>query len=95
MEGWKLNCMSRARRLVLAQSVMGSLSIFHMQLEQLPTCVHKELDKATRRCVWGTSEGHRGVHLLNCDIISKPKRLGGANLKLVKDMNHALLAKLA
>lgn len=36
-----------------------------------------------------------GGHLLNWDTLTKPKRLGGANLKPARDMNCAMLAKLA
>lgn len=75
----------------MAQSVMGSLPIFYMQLEQLPSWVHKKLDKVTRKCLWGTSNGRKGVHLLNWDMLSKPKRLGKANLKPAEDINCALL----
>lgn len=59
LEGWKLSCLSRAGRLTLAQSVLGSIPIFHMRLEQLPDWVHRELDKATRRCV-GDEQGGQG-----------------------------------
>lgn len=108
LEGWKLSYLSRARRnwaSILAQLVMESLLIFHMQLEQIPSWVHKELDKATRRCihpkkatrrcVWGTKKGARGVHLLSWEVLRKPKELGGVNMKLAKDMNRAIMAKLA
>lgn len=95
LEGWKLSCLSRAGSLTLAQSVMGSLPIFHMQLEQLPSWLHKEINKATQKCVWRMNKGGRGVHLLSWEVLGKPKKQGGANLKLAKDVNHALLAKLA
>lgn len=51
LEGWKLKCLSRAVRITMAKSVLNSIPIFHMQLEKMPTCVHKELNKAVRKCV--------------------------------------------
>lgn len=45
--------------------------------------------------MWGTNKGDRGVHLLNWEVLSKPKKLGGANLKPAKDVNRAMMAKLA
>lgn len=63
--GWKLHCLSRAGRLTLAQSVLGSLPMFSMQLEQLPRWVHRDIDKAVRGCIWGSAEGRRAVHLLD------------------------------
>lgn len=60
LEGWKIKCLSRAGRLTLAQSVLTSLPIFQMQLEKLPTWVHKALDRAVRCCLWEDMEA-RGV----------------------------------
>lgn len=82
-------------RITLAQSVPGSIPVFTMQLEQLPVWVHKEIDRAMRRCVWGKAAGKKGMQLLNWETFCKPKKLGKANLKLARDTNHALLAKMA
>lgn len=95
IEGWKLKCLSRAARLTLAQSVVGSLPIFNMQVERLPCWVHRELDRAMRKCVWGNVEGRKGIYLLDWDTLCQPNELGGANLKSAKDMNRTLMAKLA
>lgn len=92
---WKLHCLSRAGRLTLAQSVLGSLLMFNMQLEHLPAWVHKEIDKAVRGCIWWSAEERRGVHLMDWMTMCRPKRCGGANLRMAKDMNQAMLAKLA
>lgn len=37
LEGWKIKFLSRAGRLMLAQSVLSSLPIFQVQLEKLPS----------------------------------------------------------
>lgn len=95
LEGWKTRCLSRAGRIMLAKSVMSSLPIFQMQLERLPTWVHKALDRAVRNCVWGGLGGKRGIHLLRWEILTKPKERGGVNLKTAREMNWALMAKLA
>lgn len=95
LEGWKLKCLSRAGRLTLAKSVLASLPIFQMQLEKLPAWVHKNLDKAVRSCIWGGYDGKRGVHLLSWEVLTKAKVDGGANIRRAKEMNWALLAKLA
>lgn len=95
LEGWKAKCLSRASRLTLAQSTLMSIPIFHMQLEQLPAWVHKALDKAVRCCIWRGQGGKRDVHLLKWETLLKPKEQGGANIKSAREMNWALLAKLA
>lgn len=95
LQGWKARCLSRVGRLTLAQTVLGSIPIFQMQFERLPKWVHREMDKAIRRCVWAKHDGERGIHLIRWEILTKPKRLGGANLRIVEKMNWAMLAKLA
>lgn len=84
---------SRARRLTLAQSVLGSLPIFQMQIGRLSAWVYSTLDKATRSCVWGSHKGRRGIHLLSWDMLIRPKGLGGENIKETRNMNWSLLAK--
>lgn len=95
LQGWKARCLSRAGRLTLAQTVLGSIPIFQMQIERLPKWVCMELDKAVRSCVWVKHDGERGMHLIRWETIIKPKRLGGANLRSAEKMNWAMLAKLA
>lgn len=93
--GWKTHYLSRAGRLTLAKSVLDSLPVFEMQMEHLPDWVHKELDKAVRRCVWGLDGDRRGVHLLDWMTLCRSKRSGGAGLRPAREINQAMLAKLA
>lgn len=51
LKGWRFKCLSHAGRLTLAQSVLTNLPVFQMQLERLPTWVHRALDRATWNCV--------------------------------------------
>lgn len=62
LQGWKSRCLSRAGRINLVKAVINSIPIFHMQLERLPRKVHKEFDKAVRRCVGGGEEQRRVIH---------------------------------
>lgn len=94
LDGWRTRCLSRARRITLAQSVLSSLPIFHMQLEKLPYWVHRALDRAMRCCVWGGAKGKRGVHLIKLGVLTRPKKSGSISLKSTKGMNWAMNAKL-
>lgn len=87
--------MSRVGRLTLDQSILGSLPIFNMELERLSVWVHKGLDRVARRCVCRSGDGRKGLHLLSWETLNKPKRLRGANLKSTKEINWAMLEKLA
>lgn len=95
LEGWKARCLSRAGRITLAKSVMNSIPIFYMQLEKLPSELNKEIDRAIRRCVWGEFRSERKTHLLNWDILCRPKAMGGVGLRKASLLNRALLTKLA
>lgn len=55
LQGWKILCLSQVDRLTLAKSMLDGMSVFHMQLQRLPTKIHKELDKAVRQYIWGSS----------------------------------------
>lgn len=57
--------------------------------------MHKSIDRAVRGCVWGKPARKKGMHLLNRESLCKPKHLGGLNLKSERDMNQAMIAKLA
>lgn len=95
MEGWKAKCMSRAGRITLAQSILNNMTIFHMQLQRLPSKIHKELDKAVRHYIWGSSAERRKIHLINWDVVCRLKERGGLGVRKSEAMNKALLAKLA
>lgn len=83
----------RAGRQTLAQSGVNSIPLFLMQLGKFPSWMHKDLDKAVRRCLWSKRDGNRSIHPLEWSTLIKSKRIGGANLRLAKEMNLALFAK--
>lgn len=56
--------------------------------------MHKELDKAIRQCIWGSSVTKRHIHLLRWDSLCRPMEKGVAGLRHSEGMNKALLAKL-
>lgn len=48
LDGWKTRCLFRAGQFTLMKEVISSLRIFHMQIQKLPSKIHKELDKSIR-----------------------------------------------
>lgn len=94
MDRWKSKCLSLAGRMTLANLVVSSFSVFHMQAMVILALVMKEMDKLTRKCIRGDTEEHRRVHLVNWNTLCKPKEHGGIGLRRAGDMNNALMARL-
>lgn len=95
LDGWKASCLSWAGQITLAQSMLSSMSVFHMQLQKLPSRIYKESDKSVKQCVWGLIAAKRQIHLLRWDVFCRRKERGGVGLKKSEVMNKAFLAKLA
>lgn len=65
-----------------------------MQIMQMLVWVHKEFDKACKRCAWGEDSQSRRIHLIDWNTIRSPKGVGGLGLWKAADLTMALLAKL-
>ncbi|KAL4274732.1 hypothetical protein AHAS_Ahas20G0036600 [Arachis hypogaea] len=53
LKGWKAQCLSLARRITLAKSVLGPIANFEMQHDRVPKGIYLEIKKAQRRFIWG------------------------------------------
>lgn len=80
---------------MLAKSVMNCILVFFMQLEKLPSKIHKEIDRAISRCVCGEFAIKKKIRLVNWDTLCKPMAMGGIGLCKASLMNRALLTTLA
>lgn len=94
LEGWKSRCLSWAGRLTLAMAVINNIGVFYMQAQRLSTKTHKEIDRAVRQCIWGSSALKKKIHLLNWETLCRQKEWGGAGIRRAANMNKSLLAKL-
>ncbi|KAL5792680.1 hypothetical protein ACOSP7_001274 [Xanthoceras sorbifolium] len=64
-----------------------------MQSIKLPSEICCKLDKINRNFLWGHTMDKKSVHLVNWDMVCRPKIQGGLGIKKMKMMNQALLAK--
>lgn len=69
--------LSKAGKITLSKSVLSSIPNFFMQLERLPSKMHKELDMLVHNYVWGVFGQQMKIHLLNWNTLCKPKKIGG------------------
>lgn len=65
MEGWKTRTLSLVGRVTLAKSVLTSIPMYTMQTTVLPIGVCNEIEKCTRRFIWGGAASGGTPHTLN------------------------------
>lgn len=80
-------------RITLIQYVASSIHLYTMQTSKLPQALCKELDKSSKRFLWGSSGNHHKTYLVKWDIVCLPKHLGGLGIKKASLMNQAMLSK--
>ena len=91
---WKTKLLSRARKLVLAKTTAVPIIEYYMQCQALPTKVCDAVDKIIKDFLWGSTKEKKRMHMVNWNIVTLPKDLGGLGLHFMKDRNLAILAKL-
>ncbi|XP_019200243.1 PREDICTED: uncharacterized protein LOC109193865 [Ipomoea nil] len=96
LEGWKAKTLSLAGRVTLAKSVLNAIPVYTMQTAALPKGICEEIEKRTRRFIWGKNEhiGGDKMSLASWDLVTKPKEAGGLGLHRLHDMNIACMVKL-
>lgn len=91
---WSVKNLSMAGRLTLLQSVLEMIPSYAIQTTVFPAALCDELDKLTRKFLWGASGKARRFHSVSWDRVCKPKEEGGLGLKSAHLMNQAYLIKL-
>lgn len=94
LAGWKSKYLSLAGRITLAKSTLNTLATYSMQTAKIPRAVCDEIDKKTRRFIWGGTEDKRSIHLLSWDTLQLPRQHGGIGIRSSRQANSAFLTKL-
>lgn len=89
LSGWKKQTLSLAGRVTLTKAVLSSIPVHSMSTIHLPVSTLDKLDSLSRSFVWGS-----GQHLVSWDKICRPKTAGGLGIRVSRDMNKALIAKV-
>ncbi|KAG7544019.1 Ribonuclease H domain [Arabidopsis thaliana x Arabidopsis arenosa] len=94
LSGWKSRTLSLAGRLTLTKAVISSIPVHSMSTISLPKSTLDSLDRISRSFLWGSSPEKRKQHLISWKKVCRPKKDGGLGIRLARDMNKALLAKI-
>lgn len=94
LSGWKTKYLSLAGRITLAKSTLSTIACYSMQTAKIPRTICDDIDRKTRRFVWGGNEEKRATHLLAWETLQKPRNHGGVGLRSARQANSAFLSKL-
>ncbi|KAK7282263.1 hypothetical protein RIF29_10909 [Crotalaria pallida] len=95
LNNWKMNMLSFAGRITLAQSCIMSLPCYVMQACVIPASICQEVEKICRGFIWGSTNERRKCHLVSWEVICSPKEKGGLGFRNLKSVNEAYMMKLA
>ncbi|KAJ8421609.1 hypothetical protein Cgig2_021851 [Carnegiea gigantea] len=84
---WRSQLLSNARRLKLVQTTISTILSFTISI-----C--DEIDRKSRRFLWGGTENHQGIYNISRDMITGNKEEGGLGLRSMRQVHSAFLAKL-
>lgn len=94
LAGWKSKVLSMAGWATLVQSSISSMSYYAMQTTKLPRTTCDEIDRISRRFLWGGTEEQRRVHLVSWDTVTKYKASEGLGIRSMRQGNAVFLSKL-
>lgn len=94
LAGWKTKFLSLAGRITLAKSTLSTIGIYSMQTAKLPRSTCDDIDKKTRRFIWGGNDESRKIHLLSWETLQKDRDNGGISIRSARQINAAFLTKL-
>lgn len=77
----------------LLKSVLSSLSIFLLSFYKAHVNILRDIEKIQQRFLWGDKEDRRWIHWFGWNQVCKSNKLGGLEVKIIKEFNLALLYK--
>jgi hypothetical protein len=88
---WKARMMSKAGRLEMLNSVLSSLPVYLMTINDMPAWVRKEFDRRRRAWLWaGDTTCSGGKCRVSWKQVCRPKDLGGLGVHCIKAFGSAL-----
>ena len=96
LASWRTHMLTHGGRLILVQSVLSAIAIFHLLSLEPPACVFKAIDKISRAFLWkGTEVVEGGKCLVNWPTVCQPKSVGGLGILDLEILSKAFRARWA
>ena len=81
LDGWQKAYLSFGGRITLIQSCLKHMPCYFLSLFKIPASVAAKIERMQREFLWsGVGEGKRD-HLVNWDVVCKPKSRGVLSFK--------------
>jgi hypothetical protein len=90
---WRNKHISLGGRIVLINSVLNAIPIFHLAFLKLPNKVRKKIVRIQREFLWGGVKGGKKVNWVKWSVVCKGKNKGGLGVRDINLVNSSLLAK--
>ena len=87
--------LSLVGKTTLVKFVLSALPVYTMQTSILPQSTCARLDALCHGFIWGSSGEQRKIHLMNWDLICRPKDCGGLGIRKSAWVNEAFMMKMA
>lgn len=93
LDSWKFSYISKRGHLTLLQTILGNLPTYYLSLFQAHVSIYKEIEKLMRNFLWKGSEKNDASHLVQRDVVTSPKSMGGLGIDNLKVTNSTPLCK--
>ena len=91
---WKMQQLSKERRLTSLHSTLANLRIYFMSLFTIPRVVKLRLEKIQRDFLWGRETLENKIHFVKFSIVCTVKAKGGLGVRSLSLLNRVLLVLL-
>ncbi|PNY17666.1 ribonuclease H [Trifolium pratense] len=94
LSGWKGKHLSFAGRVTLFKAVIQAIPMYTMMTARIPKGCVKDIEKIQRSFIWGDEEQRRKIHLINWNVMTLPRQMGGLAIRDLYTMNRACTMKM-
>jgi hypothetical protein len=90
---WSNKFVTLGGHIVLLNSVLNAIPIFYLSFLKHPVQVWKIIKRIQREFLWGSRGGRKRMNWVKWEIVCKPKRLGGLEVRVLRVVNISLMTK--